>query len=393
MNAPPTQPGTATFATQAESTATAREGLMAIFPFLYKILAGISLLLFGIALLLSLTDLFAFSLAETIQKIKTTQPNYSFVIEDTNEYKLLDYSSKYLTSEPYLIYTQNNVLNMSMTVVGFALIVFAFQLGIFVVLKIRAAIYQESYGDSLDLGSMTNSFMVLGVLFLGGVVLSAIYKSFFQKAYQSAASNMMKDLQEIDRNIRNGLTKNAAFIGALKNHNMPMVYRILKEYAANAKTTNNFTDLQNLLFTMSIFNYFDSITPEGSDARKHVMSLFGTDDASKQVRPHALFFYQGTNSITNVFDAIAKDSKGAYVPEFASLQPSKMLDLSSSLDARIQALNDALLKLKSPSKLKIKFVMYLVMCLVAAAGVLALLWFGPQFAAMFRAKIHQAEKN
>lgn len=350
-------------------------GLMSIFPFIYKLLAGIAVLLFAISILLSFTDLLTFSVVEIIQKIKTAQPNYSYQVDKSNEFQLLEYSSKYLSTEPYLVYTQNTVLNMAISVVGFAMILFAFQVGIFLVLKIRAAVYDSSYNDRMDFDNITTSFAVLAIIFLGGVILTAVYKSLFRDAYQKAASTVQKELQNIDTLIRNNLTKNAAFIAALQNHNMPMVYNIFKQYAANAKSTNNYTELQNLFFTMSVFNYFDSIAPAGSDARIQAMALFDAS-AAKDLQPHALFFYQGTNSIRNVFDIVTHDTAGSYRTEFANLEPTKMLELSSTLDTNIKTVNDALLKLKRPTKLKIQFLFYILVYLIIACGIMWALWYG-----------------
>ncbi len=374
----PTPNSTKAIAATQDSSAPTKStddgGLMSIFPFIYKLLAAIAVLLFVISILLSLTDLLTFSVVEIIQKIKTVQPNYSYLVDDSNEYKLLEYSSKYLSSEPYLVYTQNTVLNMAISVVGFAIILFAIQLGIFLILKIRAAIYNNEYKDTMQYDNIIASFSILAVVFLGGVILNAVYKSLFRDAYQKAAITISQELKALDTQIRNGLTKNAAFIGALQNHNMPMIYNIFKEYAANAKSTNNYSELQKLFFTMSVFNYFDSIAPAGSDARNSAMALFDVS-ANKDVQPHALFFYQGTNSISSVFDVVTHDATGTYRTEFANLESAKMLELSSLLDTSIKSVNDALLKLKQPSKLKIKFLFYILMYILLASLIIGALWY------------------
>lgn len=346
-------------------------GLMSIFPFLYKLLAAVAVLLFVLALLMSIVDLLSFSVTEIIQKVKTTRPNYSYVIDDANEYKLLDYSSTYLTNEPYLVYLQNKVHNMAISVVGFAMIVFAFQVGIFLVLKIRAAVYKDPYDDSMKFDSIASSFVVLAIVFVGGIILTAVYKSFFQKTYQKAAIIVKQELRAIDTMIKNGMTTNAAFLGALRTHNMPIIYRIFKEYASNAKTTNNYKDLQSLFFTMSVFNYFDSISPAGSDSRTESMKLFSGNP--KDIQPHALFFYQGTNNISNVFDIITKSANGQYRTEFSNIDPNKMIELSTQLDDTIKELNHALLKLKKPTKMKIDFLIYIIMYIIVAVAIFGVL--------------------
>lgn len=349
------------------------EGVMAVFPFLYKMLAWGALLMFGLAIMLSSIDLFKFVAVETTQKIKTIRANYNFQVDDSNEYKLLDYASKYLTSEPYLVYLQQDVLNLAMSLVGCAIVLFAFQMVVFLILKIRAAVNQQNYGDQINFEEMKMSFMILGIVFVGGIIMVSIYKTFFQKAYQNVAANIKQEFSGIDATIKNGLTRNMAFISALKNHNMPLVYQIFGQYAANAKTTNNYTEIQNLFFTMSVFNYFDSMSPASSDARKQAMELFSSDN--KNVLPHTLFFYQGNNNITNVFHSLVKDENHAYRPEFGHLGSAKMLELASQTETIIKDVNDALLKLKKPTPLKFTFLIYIMIYHIVAAGIFgAMIW-------------------
>lgn len=370
VSAPPTPEKTNT---TAEMTPKEGGGLMNIFPLIYDLMAALSVALFILVILLVLFDILVFATKETLQKIKTTTKNYNFILNDSNEYQLLQYASSYLSEEPYLVYTQKSLLNLSLAIVGFAVIVFGFQLGIFIILKIRAIATSVPFEEKLGIARITKSFMLLGCVLIGGLILLAVFKTYFTKAYQRQAQAVKTEFSQIDNTIFSNTLKDGALLTALTHHNMHLVYQIIERYIRNAKSTSNFTELEKLFFTMSLFNYFDSLSPVASESRAQVMSLFNASNLSKKsVTPHSLFYYQGTNSITNAFSTL----KAEITQRFSSLLTAEELqNLESKVAVLIDGLNVNLLNLKKPGKLRSKFVIYNFVYLIVACLFAGLLYF------------------
>lgn len=349
----------------------AGSGLMSVFVIIYRVLAALSLVLFITAVVMVFIDLAAYGVTEMIQKSKLGN-NYSIIIESSHEYKLLAYAKKYLTEEPYRVYAQNSIINLALSVVGLAIIIAGFQIGIFAVLKIRAQINNITYKDDMQIDQLGKSFGILGIVAVGCFVLLGIYKSLFIKGYQKKANAVQNELMLIDKEIQSGLTKDVSFLNALTTHNMNLINRIMQQYVTNAAATNNTAELEKLFFTMSLFNYFDSISPVTSDSRPDVMQLFSTTQVNNSgPKPHTLFFFEGTNLVSNIFyqwteNPNRKELNDPKYKEAFSAIADKMDAIGSNVNTKIQVLNDNLSKLKQPSKIKSAFLFFTVAYLVAA---------------------------
>lgn len=360
----------------AVSAQTGGKGLMSIFPMLYELLAGISVLLLLIVIAMVILDILLFALSEAYQGLKTTRSNFNMIYNDSNEYKLLQYASQYLSEEPYRVYAQKNILNLAMACVGFAIIVLGFQVGIFTVLKIRAISTGIPYNEDLGTDRITKSFGILGTVFIGGLILLAIFNSMFAKTYQKRAQNVKSELSEIDRHIYDNMVKDAALLSALSNHNMQLTMTIIGRYAKNAKSTKSYTDLHKIFFTMSLFNYFDSLSPVTSDSRPDVMNLFDVNTLNKKsAMPHTLFYYKTNNRVENVFDGKLQEAFVKAVGNDYTQQD--VTNIQSNVINMLDTLNSKLGVLKKPGNIKKWFAIFNVVYLAAAlviAGVLYMLF-------------------
>lgn len=352
-------------------------GLMNIFPLIYDLMAMLSVGLFMLVIVLVLLDIIMFAFAETIQKIKTSKRNYSLTFNDTNEYRLLAYASTYLSDEPYRVYTQKSLLNLSLAIVGFAIIVLGFQLGIFLVLKVRAISTGIPYTEELGIPRIRKSFGMMMCVLIGGLILLAVFKTYFTKTYQKRAQIIKAELAEIDATIFSNTLKDSALLTALTHHNMDLTYNIMERYVRNAKSTSNYVELQKLFFTMSLFNYFDSLSPLASESRQNVMSLFNVNNLSKKsVTPHSLFYYQGTNALENAFTTLKTDIVAKFGASGKNLlSDNELKNLESNVSVLIDGLNTNLLKLKKPGKLRTQFIIFNFVYLIVAILFAALLYF------------------
>lgn len=373
-----TQPQTPPIASDSKVD-TNKGGLMSIFPLIYGLMAALSVALFLIVIALVAIDILAFALSETLQKIKTTKRNFNLIYSDSNEYRLLDYASSYLTEEPYRVYTQKSLLNLSLAIVGFAIIVAGFQLGIFLVLKIRAISTGIPFTEDLGIMRIAKSFGIMGGVFIGGLILLAIFKVYFTKAYQKRAQNIKTELSEIDKIIFSNMLKDTAFLTAIANHNMQLTFSIMDGYIRNAKSTTNFAELDKLFFTLSLFNYFDSLSPVTSESRPIVMNLFNANNLSKKsVTPNSLFYYQGSNTVPNAFSTLKSDITTRFGPksngQAGLLTEQDLTNIESRVSVLIDNLNMNLMKLKKPGKLRAQFIIFNIVYLIAGILIAGLLY-------------------
>lgn len=347
-------------------------GLMTIFPLLYEILAALSVILLLLVIVMVVLDIVMYGLNEAVQSIKTTRNNFNLIYNDSNEFQLLQYASQYLSEEPYRVYTQKNILNLAMAMVGFAIMVFGFQFGIFLVLKIRAISTGVPYTEDLKMDRIKRSFSILGAVFVGGLILLAIFKTFFAKNYQKRAQTVKTELAKIDKNIYDNMVKDAGFLSALSNHNMHLAMTIVAKYAKNAKSTKNFMELYKLFYTMSVFNYFDSLSPMSSDSRPDVMKLFDVNNLTKKTAsPHTLFYFKTNNRVENVFDGKLENDFKAVVSDFS---PDEITNIRSNVSNMLDTLNTSLSALKEPGSIKTRFLVFNIMYLAVAASIAFLLY-------------------
>lgn len=341
-------------------------GLMSIFPLVYEIIAAISVVLLLVVVVMVLLDVVMFGFVEVVQSIKTMRNNYSLTYNESNEYRLLQYASAYLTEEPYRVYAQRNLLNLAMAVVGFAIIVLGFQLGIFMILKIRAIATGIPYDEDLKFDRIKKSLGILGTVFVGGLILLAIFKTLFTKNYQKRAQHTRANLSEIDKFVFDNLVKDAGLLSALTNHNMPLTKSIVERYARNAVQSKSYSELHKVFFTMSLFNYFDSLAPLASESRADIMTLFTIEALTKKtVVPHALFFYKVSNRVENAFDE-------SFIP--SDIPANEKQAVNNSVENLIGTLNAKLTSLKEPGKIRFRFLIFSIVYLMVALRIALFLY-------------------
>lgn len=281
---------------------------MGMFPKIYALFSVILTVLFFMILLLALADIAEYTYNESTQAT-TLLLDPKLMIEDTNDYKIINYPTTNDDDEPYRVYMSQKIISFILILVSFALMVFGFQVGIHFVLTAAAKFSNVDYNEDLKLDDpvLVRSFatiITIGAVTLG---LNALYKNKFVKGLQPELKDARARMRDIRNHvIRNIPLKDETFWKLLKSQNnieiAQKIAMLLKNVDPRDKSESppNIVRVRQILFACNLYAHFQNTIPESDSKFPKFDGIFSTKSNKPEYDINKFFLYSNIPNIKNV---------------------------------------------------------------------------------------------
>jgi hypothetical protein len=255
-----------------------------------------------ILFIISVVGVSSFIVAEASQHIKSLK-NSEILNRDTVEFYLLRLGKNNSETSAYNIFIEQQIVSLMYWV--FAIVVTA---AVFQCLIILGLAVIGSRSNTAEMPSAVNSgksvgnfimnestaFMSIAIMLGLAILYTVVFREDFVKNVQpdvNAISEKIKDLSEV---IYDNLTTDEQFLKHVVNNNIRECYNIINKQGSRSEK------IGSMIFTMSIFNYYKSV----SDIRDFdkIKSIFTPNMIRiRSVDPFSYLYHNQKSFITNLF--------------------------------------------------------------------------------------------
>jgi hypothetical protein len=288
------------------------KGLAAVFEPIYKLIFVITCVLYTGLVILAWYDFLAYWYTEAVQKTKLTQVDGRKVfIDETNDYSVIQYSTRDTSTEPYNIYYCQKIIGY----VVVCIVALICAVGINVSLYFALFFWKKAKGELLDksvkLGFDNDFIQIVLSMSVIGAGCKVLYDR-YRKTYVNDTLVRIKDTREKLDTIRaftiNHLPlHNILFLNYLKTSNQAAIAQlIVDEIGPNLNPTDGtlpadvLTNVHKMLFACDLYNYFKESIPITDPMYDNIDDLFSTNGANLEVDVNRYFYYSNNIQIKQV---------------------------------------------------------------------------------------------
>ena len=272
------------------------QGMNEAFVTMYKLVATLCAFMFVIMFFIGWGDIILYLSNESGQYWKMIKDPNLFV-KDTTDYESIKYiTTNSIDEEPYSIFLEESLISYIYTFFGIFVLLFAVQYGIFFSFMLYSKFKELPFTDTIQPPYMNIGTVVIA--FIGAVILSSIYKSYFIKKSQTSLKDTRAHLRDMKLYIYKNLTSNTDFLTAMTNNNLNALLTILNnEISKNNRnnctspTSNCDVEVQRMIFTISLYSYLNEQIPESDPNYETIKQIFTIENIRKRTIDPTLYFY------------------------------------------------------------------------------------------------------
>lgn len=302
--------------TPTTSTANTRE----IFMIVYKILMVFAVLGMIIISIVAFVDVLTYQAREAAQAAQLDLDPRT-LIDQTNDYEIIQYTVSTVENEPYNIYFEQTVVSMILRIVGIVLVLVGLQICAHIILygldKFGKLVYKEPLGFDGPFLTIVATFGAVG----GGALALNIY---YQKMFVKKIIPEIKSIRQHMREIRSHLIVNTSmnsdvFWTALKDDNTAVIVNALVDKlklihnGVNMGTDPNAKAVKQMLFAYNVYEHFKNIVPTSDSRRNTFDKIFSTEGKRSEFDINKFFMYGNIPLLEDLaFSAFKKDLEHTY---------------------------------------------------------------------------------
>lgn len=289
------------------------------FNSVYRIMCMMCILSTGVLFGLGLYDILMYIYKEMSQYFKLNSNVPTIYTKDTTDFTALDYVGGNPKDEPYHIFAQQQIIGFTFLIVSMAVVLIGIEYGAYYALKLYMSINDKKFNEVIDIN--TEYLKIIIVVGLGCQILSATYKALFVKYAQPKMKKVRTDMRSIKSFIYLQLSTNADFLSAMNADDIGLMISVIQT-KLNEDNTNTCDagetpcqsdlEVEKMVFTYCLYNYFKYLIPENDDSYHDVMKLFDIDNIkhSRTVDPTNFFFYKQSLFVSNIYTSMRNDIIG-----------------------------------------------------------------------------------
>lgn len=332
------------------------DGVNKAFVTLYWILTGVMVGALLVTLVLSLYGFVRFAIESTSQAV-ASRINRSLVVADTFEYATLyrAYRTKARANDPYLVYTQEDLMNGVFYVLAVLIVLIGLQVGVTMASSVYS-LFRKSEPLDITFDLPPELLVVLGVTVVTALLVTWTGLSLFSKNVSQRIAGAQSRVDAFNAFVFDHLSSNPVFLGKLLGDDPQGAFQVLTETDLTADA------LTRGIFTINLWQYFRNRMPDANPMWEEAKALFSVDAINTRTMDLTPYVsYSLYSAIPNsLFD------EQGQMPV-----PSAMVDQVTDAVQSLMSRSNQLLHNLNPSGLSSSFVSFLVvrtLVLVLALG-------------------------
>ena len=301
---------------------TAKTGMAAAFDPIYKLIFMLTCVVYTGLVMVAWYDIVAYGFNEASQKYRVTKDKNVF-IDQTNDFSVIQYSTKDTTTEPYNIYYCQKIIGYVIN----GIVIMMCTLGINIFLYFGLFFYKKVKGELLDksvqLGFDSDLMAIILTMSVLGGACKVLY-SRYQKAFVNDTLVRISDTRTHLDNIRKFTTDNIPFrdtffLQNLKANNLDAIANSIADelWNSNGITTTvspkALISIQKKLFTCDLYNYFKDTIPVTDPMYDNIDDLFSANGAILDIDVNRYFYY---SQVIQIQQAAWNDLSGKVLASF-----------------------------------------------------------------------------
>jgi len=246
-------------------------GINDAFVMLYWILVGIMVAALAVTCVLSFFGVLRYSYVASAQSV-SARINRSPVMSDTFEYGSIysSYLSQARANDPYLLYTQNDILNAVFYVLAIVIMLIGLQVGI----TLAASVYTIFHSDApidVEFRLPYELLLLLVLATITAILVTWTSMTLFTKRVGKNLADAKTRVDAFNAFVFDNLYNNPVFLAKLAGDDAEGALLVLKE-------TDLMPDaLIHGIFTINMWQYFRNRLPDANPLWESVKQLFTVD--------------------------------------------------------------------------------------------------------------------
>ena len=330
-----------------------------IFNFIYLIMAVVAILLILILFILSLMDYLNTKISDFVQYVsRFINPN--MYNKDTIDFKVLGYSRNSVETEPYTIFTQQEIVK-TMFNLGISFITAIFiQVLILVVLLIVYKVFKNEplTIGKIEFGKNVTAYGTIILMIILAFSVSALYKGTFLNKVQPGIITTYSNIEQVKNYIYDNLTTNENFMISLVNGDLSECIKIINQQTNDSR-------ISRMIYTMSLYNFFKiNVSENEEEFNTIIKSIFTTAQIRvRDINPLHYMYYNQNVFLPNLYPLLRQYIYGTDATKvIRSATRDKIIRLD--ITRRINETNKRLMTLYKVPERKTKLDRYLLVNLL-----------------------------